>query len=214
VRILNLPPDVLTNPFPRNQHLASSSSNVENASAGSQNPPSQDDDRICINMVGANINIDTRSRDYGSSKSSTSLEAPPPPPEMNLQIVKTEPPPHIPKGVFKRSTHSPNAKATKNYSIIEDLGQTPCAMSVLEVLKMFPSHRNALLSSLGALEPIGSKIIKFDITDVKPRLPYHVAFQIHVEYSKYTIKQVVIDEGVATCMMSLSCWKYIGSPTL
>jgi hypothetical protein len=68
-------------------------------------------------------------------------------------------------------------------------------MSALEVLQTCPSQRNALLSALGALEPSGSKVIKFDVTDVKPRLPYHVAFQIHVEYSKYTIKRVVVDEG-------------------
>jgi hypothetical protein len=49
---------------------------------------------------------------------------------------------------------------------------------------------------------------------VKPRLPYHVAFQIHVEYSKYIIKRSVVDEGVATYMMSLVCWKSLGSPTL
>jgi hypothetical protein len=49
---------------------------------------------------------------------------------------------------------------------------------------------------------------------MKPCLPYHVAFQIHVEYSKYTIKRVVINEGVATYMMSLTYWKAIGSPTL
>jgi hypothetical protein len=49
---------------------------------------------------------------------------------------------------------------------------------------------------------------------VKPRLPYHVDFQIHVEYSKYTIKRAVIDEGVATCVMSLAYWKSLGSPTL
>jgi hypothetical protein len=41
-----------------------------------------------------------------------------------------------------------------------------------------------------------------------------MAFQIHVEYSKYTIKCIFIDEGVATCMMSLTCWKSISSPTL
>ena len=79
---------------------------------------------------------------------------------------------------------------------------------------MCPSQSNALLSASGALEPSGSKIIKFDVMDVKPHLPYHVAFQIHVEYSKYTIKRAVIDEGSATCVMSLPCWKDIGSPTL
>jgi hypothetical protein len=133
---------------------------------------------------------------------------------MNLQIEKPEPPPHIPKVVLKFSTHNPNVRATQNYSIVEDLGQTPCAMLALEVLQTCPSQRNALLSALGSLEPSGLKVIKFDVTNVKPRLPYHVAFQIHVEYSKYTIKRAVIDEGVATCVMSLVCWKSIGSPTL
>jgi hypothetical protein len=49
---------------------------------------------------------------------------------------------------------------------------------------------------------------------VKPCLPYHVAFQIHVEYSKYTIKRAVVDEGTATCMMSLVYWKALSSQTL
>jgi hypothetical protein len=111
-RLLNLPPVVLMNPFPHNQHLASSSSNARNAPGGSQNPPSQDGDRVCINMVDAKINIATRSRDYSSSKDSTSLEAPPPPSDMNLQIEKLEPPHHILKGVLKHSTHNPNARAT------------------------------------------------------------------------------------------------------
>jgi hypothetical protein len=69
---------------------------------------------------------------------------------------------------------------------------------------MCPSQRNSLLSVLGALDPCGSMVIKFYVTDVKLHLPYHVAFQIHVVYSKYTIKHIVIDEGVVTCMMSLA----------
>jgi hypothetical protein len=87
-------------------------------------------------------------------------------------------------------------------------------MSALEVLQTCPSHRNSLLFALGALEPSGLKIIKFDVRYVKPRLPYHVAFQIQVGYSKYTIKRAVVDEGAATCVMSLICWKSLGSPTL
>jgi hypothetical protein len=130
---------MLTNPFPHNQHLASNSANAGNVPGGSQNPPSQDDDRVCINMVNAKIDIATCSRDYGSSKASTILEAPPPSPEMNLQIEKPEPPPSILKGVFKHSTHNPNARATQNYFIVEDLSQTPCAMSALEVLQKCPS---------------------------------------------------------------------------
>jgi hypothetical protein len=67
---------------------------------------------------------------------------------------------------------------------------------------------------LGDLDPCFSKVIKFDVTDVKPHLPYHVAFKIHVVLSKYTIKHNVVDEGAATCVMSLVCWKSLGSPTL
>jgi hypothetical protein len=87
-------------------------------------------------------------------------------------------------------------------------------MSALEVLQTCPSQRNSLISTLGALEPSGSNLIKFDVTDVKPCFPYHVAFQIHVDYSKYTIKHAVVDEGIATCVTSLVCWKALGSPTL
>jgi hypothetical protein len=134
VRLLKPPSAVLTNPFPRNQHLASRSSNTENATGRRENPPSQDGNHACIKMVNAKIDIATRSRDYSSSQANSGLEAPPPPPETNLQIQKPEPPLCIPKGVLKHSTHNPNARSTHNYSIVEDLGQTRCTMSTLEVL--------------------------------------------------------------------------------
>jgi hypothetical protein len=67
---------------------------------------------------------------------------------------------------------------------------------------------------LGALEPNGSKVIKFDVTNVKPHLPYHVAFQIHMVYSKYIIKCATFDEGTATCVMSLIYCKDLDSLTL
>jgi hypothetical protein len=38
---------------------------------------------------------------------------------------------HIPKGVYKRSLHNPNARSAPNYSIFEDLAQTPCEMLAL-----------------------------------------------------------------------------------
>jgi hypothetical protein len=53
---------------------------------------------------------------------------------------------------------------------------------------MCPSQRNALVSMLGALYPSGSKVIKFDITDVNTFFPYHVEFQIHVGYSMLHLK--------------------------
>jgi hypothetical protein len=213
-RLLSLPPAVLTNSFPHNQHMVWSSSNAGNVACGSQNPLTQYNDRLCINMVNSQVKVTTRSHDYSSSKNVPSLESPPPPPEMHLQIEKLEPPPRIPKGALKRSTHNPNARDAHNYSIIEDLGQTHCVMSALEVLQTCPSQRNSLLFALGALDPSGLNVIKFEITDVKPRLPYHATFQIHVAYSKYTIKCAVVDEGATTCVISLICWKNLGSPTL
>jgi hypothetical protein len=137
-RLLYLPPIVMTNPFPHNQHMASSSSNARNVAGGIQNPLTQDGDLLCINMVNSQVNVATRSRDYSSHKTIPGLESPPPP-EIPFQIEKPEPPPRILKGVLKCSTHNPNARAAQNYSIVEDLGQTPCAMSALEVLQMCPS---------------------------------------------------------------------------
>jgi hypothetical protein len=57
-----------------------------------------------------------------------------------------------------------------------------------------------------------------DTTNMKPRLPYHIAFQIVVAYpAKYftqNIFRTVVDEGASTCVMSLVCWKAIGQPVL
>jgi hypothetical protein len=99
---------------------------------------------------------------------------------------------------------------------VEDLAQTPCTMSSLEVLQSFPSQRKALLSALGSTETCNLGVIILDPTDLKPHLPYHIAFQIVVAYTmKYftwNIFCTMVDEGESTCMMSLACWKAIGQP--
>ena len=51
-------------------------------------------------------------------------------------------------------------------------------------------------------------------TDVKIHLPYHVSLSIDVIHGGKTIGRVVVDEGASTCVMSLSCWKALGSPEL
>jgi hypothetical protein len=55
-----------------------------------------------------------------------------------------------------------------------------------------------------------------DTIELKPRLPYHVAFQIVVTYTtkKFTrnIFRIVVDEGASTCVMYLACWKAINQP--
>jgi hypothetical protein len=125
---------------------------------------------------------------------------------------------HIPKGAFKKASHNPNARAAQNYSVVEDLSQTPYAMSTLEVLQSCPAQRKALLTALGSIETCYPCTIMLDTTDLKPRLPYHVAFQIVVAYPTKTftwnIFSMVVDEGASTCVMSLACWKSIGQPVL
>ena len=56
--------------------------------------------------------------------------------------------------------------------------------------------------------------MKFNLSDVKTLLPYHVALSIDVIHGGKTIGRSVVDEGSYTCVMSLSCWKGLGSPEI
>jgi hypothetical protein len=102
--------------------------------------------------------------------------------------------------------------------VVEDLSQTPCAMSALEVLQSCPAQRKALLIALVSTETCNPGTIMLDKTDLKQSLPYHVAFQIVVAHPMKTfirnIFRTVVDEGSSTCVMSLACWKAIGQPEL
>ena len=59
--------------------------------------------------------------------------------------------PKIPKSVFKKALHNPNARAIANYSVVEYLSQIPCAMLALEVLQICLAQRDALLVALGSM---------------------------------------------------------------
>ena len=59
-----------------------------------------------------------------------------------------------------------------------------------------------------------SSVIKFETHGIQPCLPYYVSLMIHVECLNPTIKCIVIDEGVVASVMSLACWKGLGSPML
>ena len=91
-----------------------------------------------------------------------------------------------PKASIKRATHNPNARAAQNYSVVEDLAQAPCAMSVLEVLQSCLVQRSMLLYALGVQDPSSSNAISFS-TQGKPRLQPHVPIQIHVAYKGVNI---------------------------
>ena len=57
-------------------------------------------------------------------------------------------------------------------------------------------------------------MITFDLESHVLRLPHQIAFLIQVIINSKTIHHTVIDEGASTCIMSIACWKAIGSPTL
>ena len=80
---------------------------------------------------------------------------------------------HPTKASIKRATHNPNARASQNYNIVEDLAQAPCTMSSLEVLQIFPVQRNALLSVLGAHDLNSLNTISF-YAQAKSCLPHYV----------------------------------------
>jgi hypothetical protein len=104
---------------------------------GSQGPPASSSNPSTMNvyMMKGDSYISFRAHDYRmieyveKGKEDTN-------PSIPLQIEKTmsETMTRILKGVFNKSSHNPNARAAHNYSVVEDLSQTPCTISTLEVL--------------------------------------------------------------------------------
>ena len=71
-----------------------------------------------------------------------------------------------------------------------------------------------MLSALGVNNDDSSSVIKFEIVELQPHLPYYVSLLVHVECLNMTVKCTVIDKGAAASVMSLSCWKGLGYPEL
>jgi len=118
------------------------------------------------------------------------------------------------KGVIQKSSYNLNARVTQHYNIVEDSSQAPSMMSALKVLQTCPTQQKTLLSSIGAIDHANSSLITIDIESHVRRLSHQIAFQIQVLIKGKTIHQTFIDEGASTCIMSISCWKAIGSPYL
>ena len=177
---------VLTNPLPHNQNM-----NSKSHDQSSDDDPPEGSGCGCINMVCA-AKVVTRAKDYSSLQPSPGKEPDPPGSPLHIEkpMDKPEAAPRIPKGFLKNSRHNPNARATQNYFVVEDLGHTPCAMSALEALQRCPSQRNALLSSLSVNDDNSSSMIKFETAGLQPRLPYYVSLLIHVECLNMTIKKL------------------------
>jgi hypothetical protein len=209
---------VLTNPFQHGKNLTQASTSAEGDSQDTF-PLPNNSSSANVYMVRGDAFIMTRAHDY--SKPSTSKkgkEAELPSLPLQIEKILGETMTCIPKGAFKKASHNPNARAAQNYSMVEDLSQTPCAMSTLEVLQSFLAQRKYLLTALGSTKTCNLGTIMLDTTDLKPRLPYHVAFQTVVAHPTTTFTHnifcTLVNEGASTCAMSLACWKAIGQPAL
>ena len=56
--------------------------------------------------------------------------------------------------------------------------------------------------------------MSFNHKGYDPQLPTQLAFLIQVKAMIKIVHRTIIDEGSSTCIMSMSCWKTLGSPTL
>ena len=87
-------------------------------------------------------------------------------------------------------------------------------MSTLEVLQSCPTQHKNLLTTLGALYQDNTNLIHFNVENYKSRIPHKLAFQIITKVVRKKVFRIVLDEGASTSVLSLSCWKAIGSPDL
>ena len=107
---------------------------------------------------------------------------------------------------IRRVPNNATTRAAISYNIVDDLAQTPTAMSALEVLKTFPMQRKSLLDALGDVDPSESKLITFDTENGEPWMPSTIAFQISMSIWNLVVYQCIVDEGASMCVMSTLVW--------
>lgn len=177
-------------------------------------------------MMSSQVMVATRSKYYGSKRpiedgddsnslGQTSTSTPPTSEPLHIEklnhsmVIRPRP-----KSVLRKSSFNPLARATQNYNIVEDLAMSPLVMSTLEVLHTCPTQRQLLLSVIGAIDLQYTNLIVFYLENHVPQLPHQLAFQIPVHVKTRQVFRTVIDEGESTCIMSIACWKALGSPTI
>jgi len=198
---------VLTDPFP---NLGTKLVASDNAS------PSQ---VLMLSISKQQNDILTRIKDYGNPQLSNN-KANEQPSSSKTTLTEVVPPiipkPMIksPKGVVHKSTFNPRAKVAHNYNIVEDLAQSPSAMSTLEVSQNCLSQKQDLLSVIGGIDPTNSNLVSFNHKGYDPQLPAQLAFLIQVKALNKIVHRTIIDEGASTCIISMSCLKNLGSPPL
>jgi hypothetical protein len=213
------PPAVLQNPIPH-QGVINTQQDTQHPppQVGQYHNPNNPAERTILLTSEEEILLQTRNRQYQTPAESTPIspETNPTPtgPPLVIPRPSAEPPLRIPRIPLRRNVHNPQARAAHNYSLVDDLVQSPAAMSVLEVLQTCPTQWKSLLSALGAVDPADTQLITFDLDNSEPRLPALVAIQIPVKIRNITVHRCIIDEGASTCIMSKTVWQKLGSPEL
>ena len=119
-----------------------------------------------------------------------------------------------PTGVIHKSTYNPRERLAQNYIVVEDLAKSPSAMSTLKVLQNCPFQKQALFLAIGGIDPTDSNLVVFNHTGYVPQLPAELTFSIQLNFLNHLVHHTIIDEGASTCIMSLKCWKSLGSPRI
>jgi hypothetical protein len=125
-------------------HLTHQCPRMEESQGGTSCAPPSDGYQGEVNTIShsnlKDIYFSTRYQNYDSpklnekDKKASEDHAP-----LHIEKPKKETMSHIHKCVYKWTTHNPNERVTPNYSIVEDLAQTPYAILTLEVLQSLPS---------------------------------------------------------------------------
>jgi len=200
---------VLTDPFPNPETNLVAIDNDSPSQVLMLSMPKQQNDAL----------ISTRNKDYENPQMSNkkAIDQPNSSTTTLLEVVLPIIPEltiKMPKGVVHKSTFNHHARAAQNYNIVEDLAQSPSTMSTLEVLQNCPSQKQALLSAIGGIDPTDSNLVAFNHKGYVPQLPTQLTFLIQVKVLNKTVHRTIIDEGASTCIMSMNCWKTLGSPPL
>jgi hypothetical protein len=224
----NSQPIVLTQPFPQQQSMVAQTPSPGVNSSHHSNDEASTSAHIYlfngIDLTTCSTTYDTPAKPDKRKVTNGTLLDPSPsfvsppsisPPSGSLQIEKPkfESILRSPRSTIHKSTFNPSSRVAQNYNIVEDLAQSSCVMSALEVLQHFPSQRRMLLAAIGTyLE--SSYNITFNLDNFKSRLSHQIAFQIDVVVHNQQIHRTILDEGASTCVMSLVCWKGLKSPIL
>ena len=70
------------------------------------------------------------------------------------------------------------------------------------------------MSAIGGIDLIDSNLVVFNHEGYTPQLPAQLAFLIQVNALNKLVHRTIIDGGTSTCIMSMSCWKTLGSQPL